>query len=80
MRLNVICRRSFLVRYVREERFEFAIQLRASLLNIEDGSPQSEVTTFRRFSGNNRSFCPRNCGGAPERDTVASLGQVEDCQ
>ena len=70
----------FWLGYVREERFEFAFQLRAYLLNVEDGSLQSEVTTFRRFSGNNRSFCPRDCGGVPERDTVAPPGQVEDCQ
>jgi hypothetical protein len=46
----------------------------------EDDSPQNEVYHVPGFSGNNRSFCRRDCGGAPEWDTVASLGQVEDCQ
>ena len=70
----------FWLRYLREDRFGFAIQLRASLPNSEDDSPQNEVTTFPVFSGNNRSFCRGDCGGAPEWDTVASLDQVEDCQ
>jgi hypothetical protein len=39
----------FWLRYLREDRFGFAIQLRASLPNSEDDSPQNEVTTFPVF-------------------------------